>query len=433
MLLGAYAHQDLPFEQLVGVLHPERDASRTPIFQVMFALQNAPLPIPAGGPLGLEVLDTTSGTAKFDLMLVASEEEGGLRLLMEYATDLFDASTIDRMLGHLRTLLESVVTGPDAAVGSLSMLTEEERRLLIGKSEGPAADLSGLTDEDLDAMLLDLTSSEEEARPLSDTASMTSPGPIQERTEAGRPARPAGIEPGTGCVHRLFAAQARRAPDRIALTVEGRSSTYGEIDARSDRLARALRALGVGPEVLVGLYVERSADLIVAILGVLKAGGAYVPLDPAYPAERLALILDDARTPILLTQRAQLDRLPEHSATVVCLDDDEAVDALPAADSPDGGARLNHLAYVIYTSGSTGRPKGVAVTHANVARLLAKTRPWFGFGPSDVWTLFHSFAFDFSVWEIWGAPHPRRSAGRRPLLGELLCPSRSSASSATRG
>ncbi len=154
--LGAYAHQDLPFEQLVGVLQPDRDASRTPLVQSMFVLQNAPLPMPQGRGLELEILDTTSGTAKFDLMLAGIEEEGGLRLLMEYATDLFDAATIDRMLGHLKTLLESIVAAPDSPVSSLAMLTDEERRLLLGQQAGPADDLSGLSDEELDAMLLDL-------------------------------------------------------------------------------------------------------------------------------------------------------------------------------------------------------------------------------------------------------------------------------------
>ncbi len=238
---------------------------------------------------------------------------------------------------------------------------------------------------------------------MSDVAARSSPGPLAKAPETARGSRAAGVAPGSACVHRQFAEQARRAPDRVALTVEGRDFTYGEIDARADRLARALRAMGVGPEVLVGLYAERSADLIVGILGILKAGGAYVPLDPAYPAERLALILEDARVPVLLTQRGMRDRLPEHSATALCLDDEDAPDALPTEEIADGGSRLNNVAYVIYTSGSTGRPKGVAVTHANVARLFARTRPWFGFGASDVWTLFHSFAFDFSVWEIWGA------------------------------
>ncbi len=158
--LGAYAHQDLPFEQLVGVLHPDRDASRTPLFQAMFVLQNAPLPMPKGSGLDLEILDTASGTAKFDLMLAATEEEGGLRLLMEYATDLFDGPTIDRMLGHMRTLLESIVAAPDQPIGALAMLTEEERKLLLGQQAGPADNLAGLSDEDLDAMILDLSSGE---------------------------------------------------------------------------------------------------------------------------------------------------------------------------------------------------------------------------------------------------------------------------------
>ena len=206
-----------------------------------------------------------------------------------------------------------------------------------------------------------------------------------------------------GGLHRLFEARASRTPEAIALTVEGMNLTYADLNARADRLARGLRGLGVGPEILVGLYVERSAEMIVGLLAILKAGGAYVPLDPAYPAERLALIIDDSRVLIILTQSAMVNRLPEHSATIVAIDDDAAIDALPTDDLDDVDVRPSNVAYVIYTSGSTGRPKGVAVTHANVARLLTSTRDWFTFGPNDVWTMFHSVAFDFSVWEVWGA------------------------------
>jgi len=237
----------------------------------------------------------------------------------------------------------------------------------------------------------------------------TRPGVGRKESEPRPTWRPAPAEPGAGagpvpaCLHRLFEAAAARAPGAVAVTIEGRHLTYAELDARAERLARGLRGLGVGPEVLVGIFVERSADLLVAVLGVLKAGGAYVPLDPAYPADRLALILDDARVPILLTQSPMLGRLPAHEATVVLLDD-AAIDALPPGDGAGvAEAGPASLAYVIYTSGSTGRPKGVAVTHANVIRLFASTRRWFGFSSADVWTLFHSFAFDFSVWEIWGA------------------------------
>ncbi len=211
--------------------------------------------------------------------------------------------------------------------------------------------------------------------------------------------------PAEARMHRRFEAHASRTPEAIALTCEGRHLTYAELDARADRLARRLLAMGVGPEVLVGLYAERSVELVVGLLAVLKAGGAYLPIDPAYPRERLAWMLSDSDAPVLLTQRPLLDKLPEHNAAVICLDDpdDEVVGEVEDVRADPLGADGRGLAYVIYTSGSTGKPKGVPVTHANVARLLDETGGWFRFGPSDVWTLFHSAAFDFSVWEIWGA------------------------------
>ena len=213
-------------------------------------------------------------------------------------------------------------------------------------------------------------------------------------------ARSALAKRAPACLHRLFEAHAALDPGAVALTFEGRDWTYGELNARSNRLARRLRAMGVGPEVLVGIYAERSPEMIAGILAVLKAGGAYVPLDTAYPADRLAFLLADSRVPVLLCPGHLRDALPDHGAAVVDLLDecpDERDDDLP------GGAGVEGAAYVIYTSGSTGRPKGVVVTHANVAHLMASTQPWYGFGAADVWTLFHSFAFDFSVWEIWGA------------------------------
>ena len=206
------------------------------------------------------------------------------------------------------------------------------------------------------------------------------------------------------CLHRLFEARAARDPTAIALTFEGVHTTYGELNARADRLARVLRPLGIGPEVAVGLFLERSAEVVVAILGILKAGGAYVPLDPAYPPDRLAMILDDAEVPVLLTQRSLLGAVPPGAARVLCLDDPADLD-VPTVEDEKPARRVvpANLAYIIYTSGSTGRPKGVAVTHANASRLCTSTRAWFAFSEEDVWTLFHSFAFDFSVWEIWGA------------------------------
>ena len=204
------------------------------------------------------------------------------------------------------------------------------------------------------------------------------------------------------CLHMLFSEQAARTPDAIALTFGAESVSYRDLEARSDRLARRLRVHGVGPDALVGVLLEPSTRTVEAILGVLKAGGAYVPLDPAYPADRLAFILADARAACIVTEQRSAGHLPVDQATrAIWIDDPSLVEE--SEEPLETGVTPNHLAYVIYTSGSTGRPKGVLVQHDNVVRLFTATAPWFRFGPEDVWTLFHSFAFDFSVWEIWGA------------------------------
>ena len=204
-------------------------------------------------------------------------------------------------------------------------------------------------------------------------------------------------------LHRRFEVQAERTPDAEAVVFEGTALRYGELNERANKLAHRLRGLGVGPDVLVGLCAERSLELVVGILGILKAGGAYLPLDPAYPADRLGLLLEDSGVGVIVAQEQQLLGLPAHDATVVLLDTDAPEIAQASTENPVDGAGPENLAYVIYTSGSTGRPKGVPISHANVARLFDATDAWYGFDSSDVWTLFHSFAFDFSVWELWGA------------------------------
>ncbi len=189
----------------------------------------------------------------------------------------------------------------------------------------------------------------------------------------------------------------------MAVVFEDRQLTYAELNARANQLAHYLRTLGVGPDVLVGLCLERSLELVVGMLGILKAGGAYVPLDPSYPAQRLAFMLADAAVPVLLTQQSLRDILPPTTAALLCLDAPPPELQQQPTHNPTPLTRPDHLAYVIYTSGSTGQPKGVLITHANVARLFSATQSWFEFGEHDVWTCFHSAAFDFSVWEIWGA------------------------------
>jgi amino acid adenylation domain-containing protein len=348
--LGAYAHQDLPFEKLVEDLQPVRDLSRQPLFQVVFALQNVPqetLELPG---LRLSRAGGSAVTSKFDLSLHVFEGGSGLHCLVEYATDLFDGSTIERLIGHYRTLLEGIVAAPERRVSELPLLSAAERHRQVVEWNAMAAEY-----------------------------------------------------PREKCVHELFAGQAARAPEAIAVVFDDRQLSYGELDRRSNQVAHHLRALGVGPESVVGLCVERSLEMVVGLLAILKAGGAYLPLDPSYPADRLAYMLTDARCLVVVTQGALVERVPAPATQVVRLDADWAEIARQPVSAPASGAGPDTLAYVIYTSGSTGQAKGTLINHGCVTRLFAASEAWFGFGRHDVWTLFHSYAFDFSVWELWGA------------------------------
>ncbi len=314
----------------------------------MFSLQNVPVPaVGLPGGLSLRPLPAHSGTAKYDLNLSMTETPEGLAGSFEHSTDLFDPATIERLAGHLRVLLEGIVEDPDLRLSALPLLTPDERdRIAAWSAAG------------------------------------------HRWTVAGN-------------LHERFAAQAARTPGALAVTMRGGESlTYRELADRASRLARHLRALGVGPESRVGLLAERSPALVVGILGVLEAGGAYLPLDPAHPDERLLYMLRDAGAGPVVVDPALAERATalDGAARLVLLGTDTDSHGLPPTRTEP-----EHPAYVIYTSGSTGRPKGVVVTHANVLRLFAATEGWFGFGPQDVWTLFHSYAFDFSVWEIWGA------------------------------
>ncbi|HVF62225.1 MAG TPA: amino acid adenylation domain-containing protein [Thermoanaerobaculia bacterium] len=351
--LAAFAHQDLPFEKLVEALNPERALSHTPLFQVLFVLQNAPrqaAPLPG---LRFGRMEVEEGVAKFDLTLAASETAAGLALSLEFNRDLFDAETAERLLGHLRTLLAAVVEDPGRRLSELPWLTAEERRQLAAWNDtardyGPAVSL-----------------------------------------------------------HALIAEQVERTPEAVAVVFEREGITYRELDGRAGALARRLRRLGVGPESLVAVAAERSLELVVALLGVLKAGAAYVPIDPSYPAERLAYMLDDSQAgaprPVVLTQERLLEPLPlgplrARGGEVVLLDgdwQDEGEGDLPAAVDPD------HPAYMIYTSGSTGRPKGAVNSHRAIVNRLVWMQEAFGLGPEDRVLQKTPFSFDVSVWEFF--------------------------------
>ncbi|MGE5659086.1 MAG: amino acid adenylation domain-containing protein [Actinomycetota bacterium] len=348
--LEAYAYQDLPFEKLVEELQPQRHLSYNPLFQVAFSLQPAPVNSELMPGLNLALLEIENQTAKVDLTLHLEEKQEEISGQFEYSTDLFDSSTIRRMSRHLITLLEGIAANPDQPIEELQLLGKKERHQLLVEWNK-----------------------------------------IQINNPSDR------------CLHQLFEAQVERTPDAVAVVFEDQKLTYRELNQRANQLAHYLQQLGVKPEVLVGICVERSLEIPIGILGILKAGGAYVPLDPAYPQERLAFILKDAQVKVLLTEEKLLANLPKESAKIVYLDADKNAFSQQSPENLASDATAEKLAYIIYTSGSTGIPKGVLVTHLNVVRLFATTQSLYNFNEQDVWTLFHSYAFDFSVWEIWGA------------------------------
>ncbi|MFH8978198.1 non-ribosomal peptide synthase/polyketide synthase [Streptomyces sp. NPDC017890] len=346
--LAAYAHQDVPFEHLVEALNPSRSLGHHPLFQTMLALQNAPL-----GTLDLPRLRVTTdlaptGTAKCDLTFVLTEQPGkdGLSGVVEYSTDLFDAPTVTDIVERWLRLLRAVVTDPDRRLGRVDLLSQEELRALLPASTGTRE------------------------------------------------------EPPADNLTALFERRVRQHPDAVAVTDGDVSLTYTELNARANRLAHALITRGVGPERRVALALPRSAEQVVAVLAVLKAGGAYLPVDPSYPAARISHLLQDAG-PALLVTTGRTGELPGTYHVDRLLLDATDLDGLPDTD-PAVPLDPRHAAYVIYTSGSTGAPKGVVVPHRNVVRLFDATRELFDFRAQDVWTLFHSYAFDFSVWELWG-------------------------------
>jgi amino acid adenylation domain-containing protein len=361
--LGAYLHQDLPFERLVEELDTERDLSRSALFQAMFVLQNTvakPFELPG---LLLSAVAVASGTTQYDLALEVEEGAAGFAARLSYSTDLFDATTVARLLGHFSVLLEGVADRPGERIAQLPLLAAAEAHQVCREWNDTAADFSA--------------------------------------------ARTAGTgEMGIAPLDVLFAAQAARTPEAIAVVGLGGSLLYRELDARSNQLARRLRALGVREEDRVGVCLERSLELVVALLGVLKAGAAYVPLDPDYPAARLAFIREGAEIGVVLSAAGLADRLGAHPGALLLLDadwEDFAGVSQAALDrSPrDLDLDLDRAAYVIYTSGSTGMPKGAVNTHRAVANRLAWMQAAFGLQASDRVLQKTPFSFDVSVWEFF--------------------------------
>src|SRR5437660_6836723 len=347
--LLAYSHQDLPFERLVEVLNPPRSLSRHPLFQVMLAFQNnadvtCDLPDLSG-----RLEEVRSASAKFDLSLSLAEQRAadgspaGIAGVVEYASDLFAQESVERLAQRFIRLLEGVVADADRALGSLDILTPQERQTIL--------------------------------RDWNDTARLVPCATVPE----------------------LFAAQVERTPDAVAVIFEEEQLSYRELDERSSRLAHYLRGRGVGPEVVVGLCLERSLELIVGLLGILKAGGAYLPLDPDYPRERLSFMVADAGARLIVTQSARRSQLPQAGADLVCLDADWPSIAREPSTAPASGLLPHNLAYVIYTSGSTGTPKGVAVTHAGIPNLAAVQIDRFAISSDARVLQFASISFDASI------------------------------------
>ncbi|HEX8189934.1 MAG TPA: amino acid adenylation domain-containing protein, partial [Pyrinomonadaceae bacterium] len=359
--LGAYAHQDVPFEKLVDELRPTRDLSHTPLFQVMLVMQNTPVEAVELKGLRMQAEAFESGVAKFDLTLEVEERGGQLRCRMEYNRELFEAETVRRLCGHFEQVLGAMARDAGQRISELGLLTEGERRRLLVEWNETARDY-----------------------------------------------------PRGRLIHELFAAQAGRTPEGVALVRGDEELTYSELNRRANRLAHYLRRLGAGPETCVGVLTNRTAEMVVCLLGILKAGAAYVPLDPAYPQARLSFMLDDTQMPVLITERDLRGLLPEHPARVLCLEDEREQIAGMSDDDPDRRAGEQNLAYVIYTSGSTGRPKGVQIEHRSAVTLINWAQEVFS--PDELRGVLAStsICFDLSVFELF-VP---LSCGGRVLLAD---------------
>ncbi|MEH1944165.1 MAG: amino acid adenylation domain-containing protein [Nostoc sp.] len=356
--LGAYAHQDLPFEKLVEELHPERNFNQNPLFQVVFALQNAPMSALELPNLTLSPLPFETETTRFDLEFhlwepntqngLWADSSEGISGFVIYSTDLFDDATITRMLGHFQTLLEGIVANPEERIAQLPLLKESELHDLLVEWNNTQLDY-----------------------------------------------------PQDKCIHQLFESVAKQNPDATALVFGDKQLSYKELNIRSNQLAHYLKKLGVKTELLVGLCVERSFDMVIGMLGILKAGGAYVPLDPSYPSERLNFMLEDAQVSVLLTQERWLERLKNYNSQIICLDKDWELICQEIEDNLTSKVTVDNLAYIIYTSGSTGKPKGVKIEHRGLLNLVFWHQKAFAVSSIDQATQISGVGFDACGWEIW--------------------------------
>jgi len=347
--LAAYAHQEIPFESLVEALHIDRSLSHAPVFQVVFGFNN--MPNAKLELIGLQstVLEIDTATAKFDLAFLVEDMGAELKLAVEYNTALFNVETIERMTRHFQTQLESIVAYPEQRLSTLQLLTDGESNQMIVLSNDTRTDF-----------------------------------------------------PQDACIHQLFERQVQRAPHALAVVCENERLTYSELNRKSNQLARRLRSMGVGPESLVGICVQRSEKMIGGALAVLKAGGAYVPFDPAYPKDRIATMVKDASPKVLLTEQSLLESLPPCDALVFCLDT-EAESLITESDlNLPCTTHSENLAYVIFTSGSTGKPKGVELQHGGLVNLALWHQQSYGLDDSSRVSQVAGMSFDAAVWEIWG-------------------------------
>jgi len=345
--LEAYQHQEIPFEQVVEELQIVRDLSYTPIFQVMFILLNTPFEEIELNDLTINLMPTENINAVYELIMVMEESSNGIEGKVRYNTDIFETATIKRLIGHFMTLLKGIITNAKQTVLELPLVTQEEHQQFQDWHKHHQS------------------------------------------------------FPEDRCLHHIFETQVTRSPDAIALIFEDQCLTYQELNQKANQIAHYLQSKGVTPDTLVGICVDRSLDMVIGILGILKAGGAYLPIDPTYPDERIVFTLEDANVSIVLSHSTYGDKFSAINAEIIYLDQENFQSM--TLENPTSNVSKNNLTYVIYTSGSTGKPKGVLITHHNVTRLFSATQAWYHFNHHDVWTLFHSYAFDFSVWEIWGA------------------------------